>query len=139
MFFYQVELFKHPHLLLLQIRNSIYKLPGGRLRPGESGIRGSSNIGMKSFGNVFVIYYWRWNCEFLDTDGLKRKLARKLSVNEDGDGSEWEVLNLSFCTCHYNLTSREHLNYNLLGLGGWMPWNVVEAWFWNINVSLHST
>ncbi|KAG4387901.1 hypothetical protein GLYMA_09G066700v4 [Glycine max] len=56
-----VELFKHPHLLLLQIRNSIYKLPGGRLRPGES-----------------------------DTDGLKRKLARKLSVNEDGDGSEWE-------------------------------------------------
>ncbi|RDX61809.1 Pre-mRNA cleavage factor Im 25 kDa subunit 1, partial [Mucuna pruriens] len=57
-----VELFKHPHLLLLQVRNSIYKLPGGRLRPGES-----------------------------DTDGLKRKLARKLSVNEDADGSEWEV------------------------------------------------
>ncbi|KAH1209432.1 Pre-mRNA cleavage factor Im subunit 1 [Glycine soja] len=56
-----VELFKHPHLLLLQIRNSIYKLPGGRLRPGES-----------------------------DTDGLKRKLARKLSIIEDGDGSEWE-------------------------------------------------
>ncbi|XP_022636176.1 pre-mRNA cleavage factor Im 25 kDa subunit 1 isoform X2 [Vigna radiata var. radiata] len=59
---YQVELFKHPHLLLLQVRNSIYKLPGGRLRPGES-----------------------------DTDGLKRKLTRKLSVDEDGDGSEWEV------------------------------------------------
>ncbi|XP_047171002.1 pre-mRNA cleavage factor Im 25 kDa subunit 1 [Vigna umbellata] len=57
-----VELFKHPHLLLLQVRNSIYKLPGGRLRPGES-----------------------------DTDGLKRKLTRKLSVDEDGDGSEWEV------------------------------------------------
>ncbi|XWS58609.1 hypothetical protein CRYUN_Cryun08bG0049100 [Craigia yunnanensis] len=33
-----VELFKHPHLLLLQIRNSIFKLPGGRLRPGESSI-----------------------------------------------------------------------------------------------------
>ncbi|XP_027902204.1 pre-mRNA cleavage factor Im 25 kDa subunit 1 isoform X2 [Vigna unguiculata] len=57
-----VELFKHPHLLLLQVRNSIYKLPGGRLRPDES-----------------------------DTDGLKRKLTRKLSVDEDGDGSEWEV------------------------------------------------
>ncbi|XP_020220928.1 pre-mRNA cleavage factor Im 25 kDa subunit 1 [Cajanus cajan] len=57
-----VELFKHPHLLLLQVRNSIYSLPGGRLRPGES-----------------------------DTDGLKRKLARKLSVEEDGDGLEWEV------------------------------------------------
>ncbi|KAK7411895.1 hypothetical protein VNO78_03338 [Psophocarpus tetragonolobus] len=57
-----VELFKHPHLLVLQVRNSIYKLPGGRLRPGEP-----------------------------DTDGLKRKLARKLSVSEDGDVSEWEV------------------------------------------------
>ncbi|XP_027338845.1 pre-mRNA cleavage factor Im 25 kDa subunit 1 [Abrus precatorius] len=57
-----VELFKHPHLLLLQVRNSIYKLPGGRLRPDES-----------------------------DTDGLRRKLVRKLSVNENGDGSEWEV------------------------------------------------
>lgn len=57
-----VELFKHPHLLLLQVRNSIYKLPGGQLRPGES-----------------------------DTDGLKRKLTRKLCVNEEGDGLEWEV------------------------------------------------
>ncbi|KAI4344551.1 hypothetical protein L6164_011765 [Bauhinia variegata] len=57
-----VELFKHPHLLVLQVRNSIFKLPGGRLRPGES-----------------------------DIDGLKRKLARKLSVNEGGDGTEWEV------------------------------------------------
>ncbi|XP_034699022.1 pre-mRNA cleavage factor Im 25 kDa subunit 1 isoform X2 [Vitis riparia] len=57
-----VELFKHPHLLLLQVKNSFFKLPGGRLRPGESEI-----------------------------NGLKRKLSRKLSVNEDGDGSDWEV------------------------------------------------
>ncbi|XP_004513457.1 pre-mRNA cleavage factor Im 25 kDa subunit 1 isoform X2 [Cicer arietinum] len=57
-----VELFKHPHLLLFQIKNLIFKLPGGRLRPGES-----------------------------DIDGLKRKLGRKLSVDEDGDGAEWEV------------------------------------------------
>ncbi|KAL5098301.1 hypothetical protein RYX36_002628 [Vicia faba] len=55
-----VELFKHPHLLVLQIKNSIYKLPGGRLRPGES-----------------------------DTDGLKRKLAKKLSLDEDE--AQWEV------------------------------------------------
>ncbi|XP_021911179.1 pre-mRNA cleavage factor Im 25 kDa subunit 1 [Carica papaya] len=57
-----VELFKHPHLLLLQVRNSIFKLPGGRLRPGES-----------------------------DIDGLKRKLSRKLYVSEDGNESDWEV------------------------------------------------
>ncbi|KAJ9183785.1 hypothetical protein P3X46_007595 [Hevea brasiliensis] len=55
-----VELFKHPHLLLLQIKNSIFKLPGGRLRPGES-----------------------------DIEGLKRKLSRKLTVNEDK--TDWEV------------------------------------------------
>ncbi|XVE70649.1 hypothetical protein DITRI_Ditri10aG0088200 [Diplodiscus trichospermus] len=56
-----VELFKHPHLLLLQARNSIFMLPGGRLRPGES-----------------------------DVDGLRRKLSRKLSA-EDGNETEWEV------------------------------------------------
>ncbi|XVE70650.1 hypothetical protein DITRI_Ditri10aG0088200 [Diplodiscus trichospermus] len=55
-----VELFKHPHLLLLQARNSIFMLPGGRLRPGES-----------------------------DVDGLRRKLSRKLSA-EDGNETEWE-------------------------------------------------
>ncbi|KAL6585770.1 Pre-mRNA cleavage factor Im 25 kDa subunit 1 [Orobanche minor] len=58
-----VELFKHPHLLLLQEQNSIYKLPGGRLRRGESG----------------------------DIDCLKRKLSSKLSAGEDGRGPEWEV------------------------------------------------
>ncbi|GFY80471.1 homolog of CFIM-25 [Actinidia rufa] len=57
-----VELFKHPHVLLLQVRNCVFKLPGGRLRPGESEI-----------------------------DGLKRKLARKLSIDEEGSGLDWEV------------------------------------------------
>ncbi|KAK4391832.1 Pre-cleavage factor Im subunit [Sesamum angolense] len=58
----KVELFKHPHLLLLQVQNSIYKLPGGRLRPGES-----------------------------DIQCLKRKLSSKLSAGEDGRGPEWEI------------------------------------------------
>ncbi|KAL2555257.1 Pre-mRNA cleavage factor Im 25 kDa subunit 1 [Forsythia ovata] len=57
-----VELFKHPHLLLLQIQNSIYKLPGGRARFGES-----------------------------DIDCLKRKLLSKLCVGEESRGPEWEV------------------------------------------------
>ncbi|KAL0337250.1 UNVERIFIED_CONTAM: Pre-cleavage factor Im subunit [Sesamum calycinum] len=43
------------------IVNSIYKLPGGRLRPGES-----------------------------DIQCLKRKLSSKLSAGEDGRGPEWE-------------------------------------------------
>ncbi|KAG9156277.1 hypothetical protein Leryth_009150 [Lithospermum erythrorhizon] len=57
-----VELFKHPHLLLLQVRNSIYKLPGGRLRRGE-----------------------------LEIECLQRKLSRNLSVDEESRGLGWEV------------------------------------------------
>ncbi|KAM7258241.1 hypothetical protein ACFE04_013982 [Oxalis oulophora] len=56
-----VELYKHPHLLLLQERNAIFKLPGGRTRPGES-----------------------------DIDGLKRELSRKIS-DKDGIETDWQV------------------------------------------------
>ena len=28
----------HPHVLLLQLGNAFFKLPGGRLRPGEDGM-----------------------------------------------------------------------------------------------------
>ncbi|KAJ4977364.1 hypothetical protein NE237_002470 [Protea cynaroides] len=59
---HEVELFKHPHLLVLQVKNSFSKLPGGRLRPCES-----------------------------DTDGLKRKLLSKLSINEHSVDDEWEI------------------------------------------------
>lgn len=57
-----VELFKYPHLLLLQVRNSIFKLPGGRLQSGES-----------------------------DIECLKRKLSSKLSVHGDARAPVWEV------------------------------------------------
>lgn len=57
-----VELFKHPHLLLLQVRNSVFELPGGRLRPNES-----------------------------EVDCLERKLSSKLSVDEEGSVLKWEV------------------------------------------------
>ncbi|KAF8701913.1 hypothetical protein HU200_033241 [Digitaria exilis] len=59
-----VELFDHPHVLLLQVRNSSFVLPGGRLRPGEE-----------------------------DVQGLKRKLSSKLSVVDDLADAEddWQV------------------------------------------------
>ncbi|XP_064957044.1 pre-mRNA cleavage factor Im 25 kDa subunit 1-like isoform X1 [Musa acuminata AAA Group] len=57
-----VELFQHPHVLLLQVRNSFFKLPGGRLRSGES-----------------------------DVEGLKRKLSRKLSSEENGTNADWQI------------------------------------------------
>lgn len=52
----------HPHILLLQIGSSFYKLPGGRLRPGETEI-----------------------------EGLKRKLASNLSPEEASLATDWEV------------------------------------------------
>lgn len=64
-----VELFGHPHVLLLQVRNSSFVLPGGRLRPGEE-----------------------------ELQGLKRKLSSKLSIldesegdAEDEDEDDWQV------------------------------------------------
>ncbi|XP_057537761.1 pre-mRNA cleavage factor Im 25 kDa subunit 1 [Amaranthus tricolor] len=57
-----VDLFKHPHILLLQTRNHTFNLPGGRLREGES-----------------------------DIEGLRRKLSRKLSLDEGSDEIGWEV------------------------------------------------
>lgn len=34
----------HPHILLLQIGMSFFKLPGGRLRPGEDGASHSTAL-----------------------------------------------------------------------------------------------
>ncbi|MED6174533.1 Pre-mRNA cleavage factor Im subunit 2 [Stylosanthes scabra] len=53
----------HPHLLLLrQIENTSYKLPGGRLKPGENEI-----------------------------EGLKRKLTSKLGSNSPDQVPEWKI------------------------------------------------
>jgi len=53
----------HPHVLLLQIGNTFFKLPGGRLRPGESEI-----------------------------EGLKRKLINKLAPSHVPNYQpDWEV------------------------------------------------
>ncbi|PHT87967.1 Pre-mRNA cleavage factor Im 25 kDa subunit 1 [Capsicum annuum] len=70
----QVELSKHPHLLLLQVRNSMLKLPGGRVRPGES-VRSLSTEGL------FSLTYTEIEC-------LRRKLSSNLSARED---DSWEV------------------------------------------------
>jgi cleavage and polyadenylation specificity factor subunit 5 len=52
----------HPHVLLLQIGNTFFKLPGGRLRPGEGEI-----------------------------EGLKRKLTNKLAPTVSQFQPNWEV------------------------------------------------
>ncbi|EFA80935.1 NUDIX hydrolase family protein [Heterostelium album PN500] len=53
----------HPHILLLKIANTFFKLPGGKLKPGENEI-----------------------------DGLIRKLTKKLSpIGTSVSDSPWEV------------------------------------------------
>ncbi|XP_024005350.1 pre-mRNA cleavage factor Im 25 kDa subunit 1 isoform X1 [Eutrema salsugineum] len=79
-----VELFKHPHALLLQYRNSIFKLPGGRLRPGESGLLYCSvtSLCINSLSQISALKT-KFLLNLLDIEGLKRKLASKLSINEN--------------------------------------------------------
>uniref|UniRef100_A0A6B2LGK0 Cleavage and polyadenylation specificity factor subunit 5 n=1 Tax=Arcella intermedia TaxID=1963864 RepID=A0A6B2LGK0_9EUKA len=52
----------HPHILLLQIGNTFFKLPGGKLKPGESEIQ-----------------------------GLKRKLNTKLAPSGFSEKPRWEI------------------------------------------------
>uniref|UniRef100_A0A453S4X9 Pre-mRNA cleavage factor Im 25 kDa subunit n=1 Tax=Aegilops tauschii subsp. strangulata TaxID=200361 RepID=A0A453S4X9_AEGTS len=58
-----VELSGHPHVLLLQVRNSSFLLPGGRLRPAEQ-----------------------------DVQGLKRKLSSKLAAADRNGDHHWQSL-----------------------------------------------
>jgi len=53
---------RHPHVLLLQIGNTFFKLPGGRLKPGEG-----------------------------ETEGLKRKLSSKLAPTIAAYRPTWDV------------------------------------------------
>uniref|UniRef100_A0A8I6YEY4 Pre-mRNA cleavage factor Im 25 kDa subunit n=1 Tax=Hordeum vulgare subsp. vulgare TaxID=112509 RepID=A0A8I6YEY4_HORVV len=57
-----VELSGHPHVLLLQVRNSSFLLPGGRLRPAEQ-----------------------------DLQGLKRKLSSKLAAEDRNGDHHWQI------------------------------------------------
>ncbi|KAL1914986.1 uncharacterized protein VTP21DRAFT_7691 [Calcarisporiella thermophila] len=52
----------HPHVLMLQIANSFFKLPGDYLKPGEDEI-----------------------------EGLKARLNEKLSPYMDGQQADWEI------------------------------------------------
>eukprot|EP00741_Cyanophora_paradoxa_P021319 tig00021348_g20579.t1 len=57
----------HPHILLLQIGNTFFKLPGGRLRPGED-----------------------------EVEGLKRKLTNKLAPTQSTQyPPKWEIGDLA--------------------------------------------
>ncbi|XP_073150370.1 pre-mRNA cleavage factor Im 25 kDa subunit 1 isoform X2 [Henckelia pumila] len=85
-----VELFKHPHILLLQIQNSTFKLPGGRLDIDGLKRKLSSNlsVGEDGRGPEWEIgeclgIWWRPNFEsvlypFLPAGTKKAKECHKL-------------------------------------------------------------
>ncbi|CAL5407805.1 unnamed protein product [Camellia sinensis] len=58
----RVQEHNHPHILLLQIGNTFCKLPGGRLKPGET-----------------------------EVEGLKRKLNGKLGANSPALQPDWQI------------------------------------------------
>ncbi|KAE8721646.1 Cleavage and polyadenylation specificity factor subunit 5 [Hibiscus syriacus] len=67
-----VQEHNHPHILLQQIGNTFYKLPGGRLKPGENEIEGlkrklTSKLGANSPALIgeCVAIWWRPNFETL--------------------------------------------------------------------------
>ncbi|KAJ1567174.1 hypothetical protein HK405_006887, partial [Cladochytrium tenue] len=56
----------HPHILMLQIANTFFKLPGDTLKPGEDQI-----------------------------EGLKKRLSLRLAPGTEQDSTDWEVELLS--------------------------------------------
>lgn len=63
-----VHMHCHPHVLLLQIGNTYFKLPGGRLRVGEH-----------------------------ETDGLRRKLCNKVGCPNEDFTINWQIGELISC------------------------------------------
>eukprot|EP00999_Lentomonas_sp_LEN2_P000814 NODE_1813_length_730_cov_58.640133_g1763_i0.p1 GENE.NODE_1813_length_730_cov_58.640133_g1763_i0~~NODE_1813_length_730_cov_58.640133_g1763_i0.p1 ORF type:complete len:120 (+),score=3.56 NODE_1813_length_730_cov_58.640133_g1763_i0:69-428(+) len=79
----------HPHILMLQIGNAFFKLPGDQLAPGES-----------------------------DLDGIRNKLNFRLAPpSTDGGAPEWEVVDcISNCTptcLHTSLVQKSKRKYIL--------------------------
>ena len=101
----QVHQHSHPHVLLLQISNT-WKLPGGRLRPGEDGEHGLVSslqrclcqsvafAHISSHHEQFVSHFskshqQRWSAA--EVEGLKRKLISSLSPTSSSLITDWEV------------------------------------------------
>jgi cleavage and polyadenylation specificity factor subunit 5 len=91
-----VQEHNHPHILLLQIGNTFCKLPGGRLKPGESG----EFLVAQLFYHIILIWYHHeslavHSCDWnpAEIEGLKRKLCSKLAVNSPSFPPNWQVMN----------------------------------------------
>ncbi|KVH91135.1 hypothetical protein Ccrd_006838 [Cynara cardunculus var. scolymus] len=82
-----ILLHNHPHILLLQIGNTFCKLPGGRLKPGENGIRFHLTI------NDHYTPFPPSDTPFClaEIEGLKRKLSSKLAANSPNMQPNWQI------------------------------------------------
>ena len=89
----------HPHVLLLQLGNAFFKLPGGRLRPGEDGtpahktwlgcaccMDNQSRLCTMETGMVVR------SCRLpIEVEGLKRKLANNMAPEAASLQPSWDV------------------------------------------------
>lgn len=91
-----MELFRYPHLLLLQIHNSILNCLVGGYDKVNQVSNCSLKLGLRLPNEEILGRFKRlvlWYA--IDVGCLKRKLSSKLSVGEVGRGPEWEVCRFS--------------------------------------------
>ena len=91
-----VHLHGHPHVLLLQVGNTFFKLPGGRLKPGEVRPRPCS---LSSGGRRRLPLHGSpasppspLPASQGEVEGLKRKLKSKLGPDVEAIAPEWEAV-----------------------------------------------
>ena len=93
----------HPHVLLLQLGNAFFKLPGGRLRPGEDGVWGHAPARLPCCSapvQIVVGTPKQWSmhhaacCGSLlhaEMEGLKRKLTNNMAPEAASLRPAWDV------------------------------------------------
>ena len=73
----------HPHVLLLQLGQLFFKLPGGRLKPGEDGASAARSPAPSPSSQLLLL------CA--EYEGLKRKLTSSLSPVSAQLQTAWDI------------------------------------------------
>lgn len=98
----------HPHVLLLQLGSAFFKLPGGRLRPGEDGMVCLASLALQSYhgSSIPLLLIASQILAFIrsqgmalltlhgasaERDGLRRKLTTQLSPEAASLAFSWDI------------------------------------------------
>lgn len=93
-------------MLLLQVRNSSFLLPGGRLRPAEQGTY------MQITQTCLTFWGNRLFDRASDVQGLKRKLSSKLAAADSNGDHHWQVTPTNYLTTLQSLHGRFSFFFN---------------------------